>query len=293
MAFDDEIHVHYGFIFVKATDQSPELGSTRGGQANGICGAAVPGVLALITGLHTGAVPLRVEYHDDEPGVGASGRTSSKRASPPTGRRTRSPLSITSIRCPPCPRVTTGSGTAPREWTPRTIRPACPANLPSTAICCSCGLRRLGLRRNDIEFSDDYFVGGDSESGAAAGAFEHLLGLDSPPTALVVANNIMTVGVLTAAKRLGVRIAEDIALTCFDDPEWAGLVSPGLTTMAQPVKSLGIQAAELALSRMVDPTLPPRRVVLRPTFMHRESCGCPPAIAAAENAVAPAVADSR
>jgi LacI family transcriptional regulator len=37
---------------------------------------------------------------------------------------------------------------------------------------------------------------------------------------------------------------------------------------------MGAQAAELILSRLADPALPVRRVVLKSTFMHRESCGC-------------------
>ena len=39
----------------------------RGGQVNGICGAAVPGMMALTTGLHTGSVPLVVEALDVSP----------------------------------------------------------------------------------------------------------------------------------------------------------------------------------------------------------------------------------
>lgn len=135
---------------------------------------------------------------------------------------------------------------------------------------------RLGLRRNGLEEFPQYLVNGNSNSEAAADAFAGLIRLDDPPTALVVGNNIMTVGVLTAAKRLRVNIPDDIALTCFDDLEWAGLITPGLTAIAQPVKSLGMQAAELVMSRLADPTLPIRRVVLHPTFVHRESCGCPP-----------------
>jgi hypothetical protein len=37
------------------------------GQSNGLCGAAWPGVLALMTGSHTGEVEFTVELHDREP----------------------------------------------------------------------------------------------------------------------------------------------------------------------------------------------------------------------------------
>lgn len=76
---------------------------------------------------------------------------------------------------------------------------------------------------------------------------------------------------------------QDVALTSFDDFEWADLVSPRLTTMAQPRIQLGTVAVELLMSRLADPDRPPRTVRLAPQFMHRESCGCDPAAAGPMN----------
>jgi hypothetical protein len=36
---------------------------------NGLCGAVIPGVLEITTGLHTGDVPVRIEVHDSEPEI--------------------------------------------------------------------------------------------------------------------------------------------------------------------------------------------------------------------------------
>jgi hypothetical protein len=69
--FDGEIHVHYGFIFLSTEDDQPELMETRRGQRNGLCGAAVVGVLSLVTGTHTGSVRLRVEWLAAEPPLDA------------------------------------------------------------------------------------------------------------------------------------------------------------------------------------------------------------------------------
>ncbi|NKY38624.1 hypothetical protein HGA02_03525, partial [Cellulomonas septica] len=44
-----------------------ELIEGRGGQRNGLCGAAFPGALSFVVGLHTGSVPVRIELHDDAP----------------------------------------------------------------------------------------------------------------------------------------------------------------------------------------------------------------------------------
>jgi hypothetical protein len=67
--FEAEIPVHYGFVNLSPAggDNFPDLTDARAGQQNGLCGAAVPGALSMVTGLHTGRVPFRVEWHDAAP----------------------------------------------------------------------------------------------------------------------------------------------------------------------------------------------------------------------------------
>jgi len=66
--FDGEVPVHYGFVYLEPGDGSDvELLTARGGQANGLCGARYPGHLLMVTGLHTGPAPLRVELHHERP----------------------------------------------------------------------------------------------------------------------------------------------------------------------------------------------------------------------------------
>ncbi|WP_405688702.1 hypothetical protein [Streptomyces sp. NBC_00057] len=64
-----EVHVHYGQIYVESDPDSanPDLSEAFAGQSGGLCGAAVPGVLWLVTGLHTGSVGFIVEVHDEAP----------------------------------------------------------------------------------------------------------------------------------------------------------------------------------------------------------------------------------
>ncbi|MDT5039043.1 MAG: hypothetical protein QOE51_28, partial [Actinoplanes sp.] len=70
--FDAEIHVHYGFLWLipDGEDQPSERLAAVAGQRNGLCGAALGGVLSMTTGLHTGNVPFVVRWHDAEPAVG-------------------------------------------------------------------------------------------------------------------------------------------------------------------------------------------------------------------------------
>ncbi len=65
---DGEVDVHYWQLYVESGDVgTPDLEGAFAAQANGICGAAVPYGLFLITGLHTGTVGFRVELHEAPP----------------------------------------------------------------------------------------------------------------------------------------------------------------------------------------------------------------------------------
>jgi DNA-binding LacI/PurR family transcriptional regulator len=98
------------------------------------------------------------------------------------------------------------------------------------------------------------------------------------PTALVVANNLMTIGALRAIREASVRVPQDIALVAFDDPAWAELVDPPLTTLAQPVRRMATEAMQLLLERISGGRTEPRRTVHPFEVRRRASCGTAPAV---------------
>jgi hypothetical protein len=73
--FDGDVHVDYGQVYVCGDDgrtrEGPFLEHAFAGQRAGLCGGAVPGLLFLLTGTHTGSVPFRVELHETEPPLDA------------------------------------------------------------------------------------------------------------------------------------------------------------------------------------------------------------------------------
>jgi LacI family repressor for deo operon, udp, cdd, tsx, nupC, and nupG len=96
--------------------------------------------------------------------------------------------------------------------------------------------------------------------------------LEQGATALVVANNLMAVGALRAVKRAGLRVPEQLSLVAIDDPPWAELTDPALTTLAQPVRAMAEAAAELLLGRLEGRRKRPKRVVFSFELRHRGSC---------------------
>jgi LacI family transcriptional regulator len=83
--------------------------------------------------------------------------------------------------------------------------------------------------------------------------------------------------VLREFGRAGVDVPGDVALTGFDDVYPSRIVDPPLTTVSQPVRELGIRAAQRLLARITDPALSPRAEILPTSAVIRASCGCRPA----------------
>ncbi|MEJ2869358.1 LacI family DNA-binding transcriptional regulator [Actinomycetospora sp. OC33-EN08] len=117
-------------------------------------------------------------------------------------------------------------------------------------------------------------VSGESATDPARAAMAKLLALPEPPTAVVVGNNSMTIGVVAALREAGARVPDDVAVVAFDDFAWADLFSPRLTVMAQPFERIAAEAVRLLLRRRARPEASPEVLRLPPSFVVRESCGC-------------------
>ena len=120
----------------------------------------------------------------------------------------------------------------------------------------------------ELELSADF----DEHSGFAAA--ERLLALDPLPTAVFAANDSMAIGALSAFRRAGLRVPDDIAVAGFDDIPTARYMDPPLTSVHVDISALGERAARRLLTAMMGPqdgvrsdeVLPARLVV-------RASCG--------------------
>jgi DNA-binding LacI/PurR family transcriptional regulator len=104
-------------------------------------------------------------------------------------------------------------------------------------------------------------------------AMHSLLQQPELPTAVFVANNLMTLGAIQAIQEQGLRIPDDIAVVGFDDMDWAPSLQPPLTAVAQPTYEMGATAARLLLERLAEPERPPRHIVLATRLMVRASSG--------------------
>jgi LacI family transcriptional regulator len=96
------------------------------------------------------------------------------------------------------------------------------------------------------------------------------------PDAIICSNDQMAIGVLRTLTKHSIRVPDDIALIGFDDIYPATLCDPPLTTVNQPIRSIGERACERLIERIAHPTLRTAVELLPTELVIRTSCGCPP-----------------
>lgn len=120
-------------------------------------------------------------------------------------------------------------------------------------------LLAAGLRIDARLVTQGYF---DLQSGIEAG--RSLLGGPQRPTAIFATNDEMAVGVLMAARELGLDVPHDLSVAGFDDTAMSRLIWPPLTTVRQPLAEMaGAAIAALVEKRGPDAIEFPFELLIR------------------------------
>lgn len=98
---------------------------------------------------------------------------------------------------------------------------------------------------------------------------EDLLGLADRPSAVFAATDLQALGVLKAARQLGIRVPDDLAIIGFDDIDMADFED--LTTIRQNLDESGRLAVEILISHIDDSSRPVQHTELPLTVVERLS----------------------
>ncbi|MFD3530228.1 LacI family DNA-binding transcriptional regulator [Streptomyces sp. NPDC058664] len=129
------------------------------------------------------------------------------------------------------------------------------------------GMAGLDSDPSLVRFGDFHVDGG------YAGAME-LLRLPDRPTAIFAGSDLQALGVLEAARVCGLRVPEDLSVVGYDDVMLARWSSPALTTVHQPLRQMGEEAAQMLLRmRAGEPTV--TRLELATSLVVRNSTAPP------------------
>jgi len=96
--------------------------------------------------------------------------------------------------------------------------------------------------------------------------------VDGGATGVVSLGDREATMLVSAARRAGVGVPDQLAIVAYDD-DIADLADVPLTAVSPPKYHLGRLASEVLLRRLAEPELPKHQVRLRPSIVVRDSCG--------------------
>lgn len=108
------------------------------------------------------------------------------------------------------------------------------------------------LTKNKLVVEPEWFFEGDFTLASGATVADRWLALDSPPTAVFCASDLMAIGMISALNLRGVDVPRQISVVGFDDIDIASYYVPALTTIRQPTRQLGVSAALALLDKLGD-----------------------------------------
>jgi DNA-binding LacI/PurR family transcriptional regulator len=94
-------------------------------------------------------------------------------------------------------------------------------------------------------------------------------------TAIFANNDAMAYGAVSACAEMGLRVPEDVSVVGYDDNPTSKFYNPPLTTMRQPLRDMGAEAAQWVDMKLKDKLFVLPKKVIRGELIVRKSCAPP------------------
>ena len=95
-------------------------------------------------------------------------------------------------------------------------------------------------------------------------------------TGIICASDVLALGTIRAARRLGLRVPQDVSVVGFDDSALMNCTEPPLTTVRQPIEAMGQAAVDLLVHQMEGTGVGTDELLFEPELVVRGSTGPAP-----------------
>lgn len=129
-----------------------------------------------------------------------------------------------------------------------------------------------GLTKNSIKLDESLVFRGNYSFKAGLEGAEYFLKLNSPPTAIICANDSMALGAMRKLHQLGLTVPDDISVIGFDDIDVASQIQPPLTTIAAPIQAIAERSFSILKDLMAGLSPDNRHIALTAELQIRNTC---------------------
>jgi DNA-binding LacI/PurR family transcriptional regulator len=95
-------------------------------------------------------------------------------------------------------------------------------------------------------------------------------------TGIICASDVLALGAIRAVRRAGLEVPADVSVVGYDDSGWLNCTDPPLTTVRQPIESMGKAAVALLVNQMESVPAQPEELLFEPELVVRGSTGPAP-----------------
>lgn len=131
---------------------------------------------------------------------------------------------------------------------------------------------KLALEKADIPIREEYIIHDDFLLEGGQHAVKKLLALKELPTAVLVTDDLMAMGVMQSLNEEGMRIPEDIAILSFNNTIFSVLSNPPLSSIDIHIFDLGLEAIRQLVKHIKNPKEPVSNSIIPYDIMIRSSC---------------------
>jgi DNA-binding LacI/PurR family transcriptional regulator len=131
------------------------------------------------------------------------------------------------------------------------------------------------LKNADLTITNEYVIHEEFLREGGQGAVRELMALEHPPTALVVADDFMALGVLHTLDELGISVPDDLSIVSFNNVLLAEMARPPLTSVDINIFELGYQASKNLIVMVESNNEPTKRLIISHQIIERLSCSKP------------------
>jgi DNA-binding LacI/PurR family transcriptional regulator len=128
------------------------------------------------------------------------------------------------------------------------------------------------LKLSDLIVEESYIKHMEFVQEGGKQAVEELLSNSILPTAIVVTDDVMALGVLSALREKNIKVPQDISIISFNNSILSEIASPPLTTIDVHIYQLGYEAAKCVIDRIEAPDSAAKSVIVPTKLVVRQTC---------------------
>ncbi|MCM3127479.1 MULTISPECIES: LacI family DNA-binding transcriptional regulator [unclassified Paenibacillus] len=127
---------------------------------------------------------------------------------------------------------------------------------------------QAALAELNLEWDSRYLLGTSYTNEDIAALFQ----LDTPPTAMIVGDDIIALPLQRALQQIGIRLPEQCSLISYNNLTLADMMNPPLTSVDIDIFKLGYQAAKSLIEKIQDPKEMTKHIIVPHRIVERASC---------------------